>query len=124
MDKYGFINAQLESIAIPYEFGEWSSRVVYPYFVGEMTEEPPVTEDGAEESTLILTGFHRGRLIALEQAKETIKRHFHPIYGCRGDTDSGAIAVFFDGAFYVPTGEAGLKRIEIHLKIKEWKGDI
>ena len=124
MDKFGFVNNELGVIAIPYEFGEWASDVRYPYYVGEITEEPTITEDGAEQSTLILTGFHRGKLIKLEQDKERIKKHFHPIYGLRGNTDSGAIAVFFDGSFYVPTGEANLKKIEIHLKIKEWKGDL
>jgi hypothetical protein len=124
MDKFGFIDHELGAIEIPYEFGEWSSGVCYPYYVGEITEEPTETEDGAEQSTLILTGFHRGKLIALEQGKERIKKHFHPIHGLRGNTDSGSIAVFFDGSFYVPTGEAGLKKIEIHLKIKEWKGDL
>ena len=124
MDKLGFINDQMGVIAVPYEFGEWTSDVIYPYFVGEITEDPPSTEDGAEQSTLILTGFNRGKYIALEAAKEKIKKHFHPIFGLRGDTGSGSIAVFFDGAFPVPSGEADLKKIEIHLKIKEWKGDI
>lgn len=124
MDKFGFIDNEMGVLAIPYEFGEWSSDVVYPYYVGEITEEPSITEDGAEQSTLILTGFHRGKRIALERDKEKIKKHFHPIYGLRGNTDSGAIAVFFDGSFYIPTGEADLKKIEIHLKIKEWKGDL
>jgi hypothetical protein len=124
MDKFGFVDKELGVIAIPYEFGEWSSDVVYPYYVGEITEEPSITEDGAEQSTLILTGFHRGKRIDLERGKEKIKKHFHPIYGLRGNTDSGVIAVFFDGSFYIPTGEADLKKIEIHLKIKEWKGDL
>lgn len=124
MEKLKFINEQMAAIAVPYEFGEWTSRRVYPYWVGEITEEPPTTEDGAEESTLILTGFHRGKLIDLETDKAKIKNHFHPIHGKRGKTDSGSIAVFFDGAFYVPTGEADLKRMQINLKIKEWKGAI
>ena len=80
------------------------------------------TEDGAEESTMILTGFHRGAFIDLETDKSKIKDHFHPIHGLRGKTDGGSIAVFFEGAFYVPTGEADLKRMQINLKIKEWKG--
>lgn len=124
MNKFGFINEQLDAIAIPYEFGEWSSDVVYPYYTGEITEDSPTTEDGAEQSTFILNGFHRGNFIDIERDKEKIKRHFHPIYGLRGNTDSGAIAVFFDSAIYVPSGEAGLKRIQINLKIKEWKGDL
>lgn len=124
MDKLKFINEQMDIIAVPYEFGQWSSKIEYPYFVGEVTEEPTMTEDGLEESTLLLTGFHRGALIDLERAKNKIKSHFPAIYGLRGKTDSGAIAVFFDGSFYVPTGEADLQKIQINLKIKEWKGAI
>ena len=122
MDNLAFINEQMGIIAVPYEFGEWSSAITYPYFVGEITETPTMTEDGFEESDFILTGFHRGEMITLLTAKERIKKHFDPIYGLRGETDSGAIAVFFDGFFPVPTGEAGLKKIQINLKIKEWKG--
>lgn len=124
MNKHGFIGEQMGVIEVPYELGEWTSKVVYPYFTGEIIEDPPNTEDGAEESTLILNGFSRGKYIDLEAAKEKIKKHFHPIHGLRGNTDSGSIAVFFDGAFPVQTGEAGLKRIQINLKIKEWKGDL
>ena len=124
MDKLKFINEQLAVIAVNYEFGEWTSPVAYPYWVGEITEEPTITEDGSEQSTMILNGFHRGKFLALETEKEKIKKHFHPIHGLRAETDSGSIAVFFDGAFYVPTGEADLKRMQINLKIKEWKGDI
>ncbi len=124
MDNLKFINEQMGIIAVPYDFGEWSSDITYPYFVGEITEEPTMTEDGFEESTLLLTGFHRGTMLDLLTAKEKIKRHFDPIYGARGNTDSGAIAVFFDGFFPIPTGEADLKKIQINLKIKEWKGAI
>ena len=124
MEKLKFINEQMTAIAVPYEFGQWSSVVQYPYFVGEITEEPTMTEDGLEESTILLTGFHRGILLDLEIVKEKIKGHFPPIYGLRAQTDSGAIAVFFDGCFYVPTGEADLKKIQINLKIKEWKGAV
>lgn len=122
MDKLKFINDQMDILAVPYEFGEWTSEIKYPYFVGELTEEPIVTEDGKEESTLILTGFTRGKYLAMEELKDKIKKHFDPINGLRAKTDSGSIAVFFNGSFYVPTGEADLKRIQINLLIKEWKG--
>ena len=121
MEKLKFISEQLEAIGVPYEFGEWSSEVVYPYFVGEITEEPATTEDGQESSTMLLTGFTRGEYLELETIKEKIKRHFHPVHGLRGWIDDNAIVVFFDGSFYVPTGEADLKRIQINLQIKEWK---
>lgn len=124
MDKLKFINEQMEAIGIPYEFGQWSSDIVYPYYVGEITEEPTTTEDGFEESTMILTGFHRGSLLDLEKDKAKIKAHFSTIHGLRRQTDSGTIAVFFDGSFYIPSGEAGLNKIQINLKIKEWKGAV
>lgn len=121
MNKLGFINEQFENLAIPFEFLEWTSAVNYPYYVGEITEEPLTTEDGFEQSTLLVTGFHRGNAATLESDKEKIKKHFHPINGLHGQTDNGRIVVFFDGAFYIPTGEAGLKKIQINLLIKEWK---
>ena len=124
MDKLKFIKEQMDMISVPYEFGEWTSPVVYPYTVGEITDEPIVTEDGLEESTLLLTVFHRGTRLAMEEIKATIKKHFDPRFGLRAATDSGSIAVFFDGAFYVPTGEADLKKMQINIKIKEWKGAI
>lgn len=125
MDKLAFIKEQMNMISVPYEFGEWTSPVVYPYTVGEITEEPIITEDGLEESTLLLTVFHRGKSrLAMENIKATIKKHFDPRFGLRAATDSGAIAVFFDGAFYIPTGEAELKKMQINIKIKEWKGAI
>ena len=122
MEKLKFINDQMTAIAVPYEFDQWSSEIVYPYWVGELTEEPTMTEDGYEASTLILTGFNRGTMLELIKDKEKIKNHFNPIHGLRADTGSGSIAVFFDGSFGVPSGEAGLKKMQINLKIKEWKG--
>lgn len=121
MDKLAFINEQLDILSVPYELGGWTEEVTYPYFTGEFTEVPTDTEDGYEESELILTGFHRGKAVALEEIKEKIKKHFDPDYGLRAITDSGTIVVFFNGSFYVPTGEAELKRMQINLLIKEWK---
>ena len=122
MDKLKIVKEQLNILAVPYEFGEWTKAEQYPYWVGEITEHPTITEDGCEESTLILTGTHKGKRIDLETFKESIKKHFDQNFGFRAKTDSGSIAVFFDGSFYVPTGVADLCRIQINLKILEWKG--
>lgn len=124
MDKLKFIKTQMDILAVPYEFGEWTKPIQYPYWVGEITEGDPITEDGAMESTLILTCFQRGTYAAIETEKEKIRKHFHPVHGLRGQTDSSAIAVYYGGAFYVPTGEKDLKRMQINLNIKEWKGDL
>lgn len=127
MDKLKFIKEQMDILSVPYEFGEWTSKVQYPYCVGEITETEPTTEDGYEQSTFLLTCFNRGSegvLLGLEEIKEKIKKHFNSIYGIRSATEGGSIAVYYGGAFYVPTNEAELKRIQINLIIKEWKGAI
>lgn len=125
MEKLKYINEQMGIIAVPYEFGQWSSDNTDLYFVGEISESPTITEDGLEQSTMLLTGFCRGNMIDLLSVMETIKSHFSPVHGLRGQTDSGsAIAVFFDGYFVIPSGELALKKIQINLKIYEWKGAI
>lgn len=122
MDELNFIKKQMNKLSVPYEFGQWNSKVTYPYFVGEIIEEPPINEDGGEQKTFILTGFHRGTFAELIEVKEKIKNHFDPIFGLRASVNGAAIAVFYDGFFFVPTGEATLKKIQINLKIKTWKG--
>lgn len=117
-----FINEQMEALQIPYEFGEWTSEVQYPYFVGECTEVESVTEDGGSEASFILTGFHRGDFITLDEIKNKVKKHFPSVHGLRVQTESGAIAAFYGGAFFIPTGEAKLRKIQINLKIKTWEG--
>ena len=95
MEVLKFINEQLDSLEVPYEFGEWSTvPVQYPYFVGEMpSPEDIYTEDGLEEITFLITGFHRGKTIDLETYKEKIKKHFHSIYGLRATIGSGTIVL-------------------------------
>lgn len=123
MDKFSFINEQLDILSVPYEFGEWTAEPIPSmYFTGESMDDPIMTEDGHESTTFILNGFNRGKKLDLELAKNKIKEHFDPIFGLRAKTDSGSIAVFFDNSFYIPTGEADLNRIQINLKIHEWKG--
>lgn len=124
MSALKVINEQMEAIEIPYEFNEWTSETIPKlYFVGEEYREDEIeTEDGSSSASMILTGFHRGKYIALEEAKEKIKQRFHPVFGLRSPTDSGVIAVFFNDAFSIPSGEANLTKIQINLKFKEWKG--
>ena len=119
-----FINQEMDFLEIPYEFGEWESEIQYPYFVGELPSPESIeTEDGKEEFTLIISGFNRGKVSVLEEIRKQIKAHFDPIYGLRGRTqDGGTIVVYYNGAYYPPTGEMKLKKIEIQLKILYWKG--
>ena len=113
----------MKDMGIEYGFGTYAKDpVVYPYFVGEYQEIEPYTEDGLQETMFMLTGFSRGSWLALEEAKEKIERHYSKVYGNRMITANGsAVVIFYANSLIVPTGDAELKRIQINLRIKEWK---
>lgn len=116
------INEELKAIGVPYEFMRWTSALSYPYFVGEYSETATDTEDGYEESILMITGTTKGSWLELEEIKNKIKNHFPSIYGLRKSTDTGTVVFYYANGFPVDTGEADLKRIQINLQIKQWKG--
>lgn len=113
----------MSALGLEYAFGVYAGDpVVYPYFVGEYTETEPMTEDGRQDTTFLLTGFHRGTWLELEQAKERIENYFNRVSGKTVITDSGSgVAIFYANTLIVPTGDAELKRIQINLQVKEWK---
>lgn len=116
-----FINTSLINAGIDYEFGEWTSNTVpSPYFVGEYEEIEPDTEDGLQEISFLLTGTTRGSWLELETAKTIIEKLFSKTVGKTAILDSAGVAVFYDRALIIPTGDAELKRMEIRLNIKEW----
>lgn len=118
----GIIGAELRSIGIPYEFMRWTSPVQYPYFIGEWSETPTVTEDGNEEFSILLTGTTKNSWQELLDYEERIKDHFTENGAFSKVTEKGVVVIFYDNSFPVPTGEDDLKRIQINLQIKAWKG--
>ena len=121
MSILGVIKSELNSIEVPYEFMRWTSDVVYPYWIGEYSETPSVTEDGYKETSFILTGTTKGNWLELEKQKQKIERHFPSIGGLRLSTDTGAVAIFYENSFPVDTGDAELKRLQVNLTVKEWR---
>lgn len=115
------MNEELASIGVPYEFMRWTGPVTSAYFVGEYIEVPSAAEDGSEETSFILTGTTQGSWLELEQHKEKIKGRFPAAGGRRFSTAIGSAAIFYENSFPVPTGEADLKRIQINLRVKEWR---
>lgn len=113
----------MTELGLEYEFGEYTKEpIVYPYFVGEYTETEPMTEDGLQETTFMLSGFSRGTWLTLENAKAKIENYFNKVYGKTVMVDDGsAVAVFYGNALIVPTGDEELKKIQINLQCKEWK---
>lgn len=114
-----FINTKLNEANISYEFGEWTSTVTYPYFVGTFSETENRYEDGYTTGTFTLDGWSRGTKIELLKAADTIKRLFAD---AREIAKSSAFHVHFGNILFIPTGEADLFRVSIILYTQEWKG--
>lgn len=119
-----FMNSELDRVGVPYEFLEWTQKITYPYFVGEYNEIEPTDESGEEDKTFILTGFCRGKdaRLNLGGMRARVEKAFPAQGGKIATLNSGSVvAVFYSNAFYVPTGEAELYRIQINLTVKLWK---
>lgn len=116
-----FISEKLKEADIPYCFEEWTENITYPYFVGEYIESEPVYEDGESESTFILTGTAKGNWLSLEKIKNKVREIFPDTGITKILSSDTAIAVMYAGSKPIPTGTEDLKRIEINLKVKEWR---
>lgn len=119
------VSDALSSLGIEYGFGVYSGNkaghIVYPYFVGEYTENEALNEDGLQTAAFMLTGFHRGTWEELETAKAKIENYFNKVSGKTVMADDGsAVIIFYDSAFNIPKEDAELKSIQINLSVQEW----
>lgn len=120
MKAMAYVSDMMDALSLPYAFMRWTDTTIPAiYFTGEYSEVPSTTkeENGRQDVTIILRGFTRGDWLALEEAKEKIER------SCARTTilpDGTGLAVFYDSAMPVPTGDAQLKSIKINLTIQVW----
>lgn len=113
-----WMDTLLSGLGINYQYGIWSIHPVpFPYFVGEMDEDPLESEDGMQQCTFMLTGTGRS-LLELGRVKNEIKK----LNGTRAILENGSgVALFYDGAYSVPIDEADMRRMQVNLQIKEWR---
>lgn len=121
-EALNYISSFVRDIGMEYDFKEWNdSEVPHTYWIGDYVESENSNEYGLEEATFMLTGTTDENFLELEKVKEEIKN----IVSNEGKTDilpSGAgIAMIYIGAQPLPSVEYGTHRIQIDLKIKEWR---
>lgn len=116
------ITKAMDTLGLEYCFMRYNKiPVVYPYWVGEYQENPPVSESGHSTSTFMLTAYHRGSWEELEAQKEKVENYFNKVSGKTVMAEDGsAVAIFYANTLTVPTGDAELKRIQINFDIHEW----
>lgn len=90
------------------------------YFVSDYNEVPSGTaeENGMRPVTVILRGYTRQDMLSLIVAAGKIEK------SCAKTIilpDGTGIAVFYDSAMPVPTGDGQLKSIKINLNIQVWR---
>lgn len=137
VDLLNFINEKLTQIDIPYEYGEWTKKVTYPYFVGDYNENSYSFEDGHSTGVFTLNGWCKGSKMPILFLCDRIKKAFQDVRGTVESSLEWDIFSLKDGmvdekcsAFYVtyntcievPTGDEDLYRIMITLNTHEWKG--
>lgn len=118
IESLKYIKEELDKI-ISYEFAQWSSNIIYPYWVGEYNETESLNEDNMRETTFILTGTTRGTWLDLEKDKLKIEELFRNKTAIL--SNGNGIAVYYLYSLIVPVEDMELKRIQINLQIKEWE---
>nr|DAL57146.1 MAG TPA_asm: PORTAL PROTEIN, 15 PROTEIN, HEAD PROTEIN, VIRAL INFECTION, TAILED.2A [Caudoviricetes sp.] len=119
VDLLSFMNEQIEQLEIPYEFGEWTQDLSYPYFVGSFNETEHRIEDGYTGGVFTLDGWSRGSKITLAEVNDKLKKAFEDLRAVR---DGTAFFITYWNALMIPTGEEDLFRITITFNTNEWKG--
>ena len=119
MNWLGYINEQMTSI-IDYQFNYWNGELTFPYWVGEYQETEYDFDIGYHEYSFTLTGTSNTTYATLEKDKEKIidlfKNHTSNI------EKGHSIAIFYDNSLMIPSQDESIKRMEIHLTVKEWIG--
>ncbi len=99
------INDQMKANDIPYEYGEWTSKVSYPYTVGTYDEADYRYEDGCTTGTFTLDMWSRTSSAELLALTDTLKE----IYADKQIIDEDrCYLIRYGGASQVPSGEEGL----------------
>lgn len=116
-----YIANLLQGMGVPYRFMRWEEQPPDDYYtVGEYIEVAGTTreENGRQDATFILRLFTRQNWLTLERAKAKIESGLPKTAIL---PDGTGIAVFYESAMIVPTGDMVLKSMQINMTIQEWK---
>lgn len=114
------LNEEMLSLGLDYEFEERTEENHYPYWIGTADVIDDQPEYGGCEGTITLYGFSMEERLKLLQEAESIQNHFENFIVLK---DGIAISIEFNSALNVSNDtEPRLKRIDITLEWKAWKG--
>lgn len=111
--------AEMRALNLNYAFMEWKGETVYPYFTGEYYENSYTFEDNSTGGEILLEGWTRGEWAELYRISGAIKERFSNFTKIYKNI---AVSITFINAAPVRTGDIELKKIQIRLATKSWKG--
>ena len=118
-EMLAFIADKMKAAGIPYEFGEWSSPLSYPYCVGSYRADEHRYEDGCTTGVLTVDIWSRESKLSAVRTADRIAAAFEDLQEVRDDL---LFFVHFTGSETIPSGEMGLFRVEVSLSVSMWKG--
>ena len=107
------MNDLMNEMNLPYTFDKWDADLVLPHFIGEISENPTVDEDGKNEYSFILTGFAINYSYLFEVA-DNFKKRF------KTSAIIDGVAIKYDSTITVSNDADELKQVQINFTIKEW----
>lgn len=111
---------EAKTMGLPYEFDNWKSELVLPYFVGEISEIPTEDEDGKREFDFTLTGEDVGTYSRLLDYSESIQKRYKN--GLSVVLDGAVIKIIYNNTITVPVEDENVKRIQINITVYLWEG--
>lgn len=114
-----YIADKMTAAHIPYEFGEWGSRILYPYCVGTFAADAYRYEDGCTAGRLTVDVWSRGSKLSAVQMADRIAHTFEDLQEVR---DGRLFYIRYTGCDLIPSGQMGLFRVSVSLDAKMWKG--
>ena len=118
-DILKYINSILTEAGLNYAYMRWENELLpFPYWIGEYDELESTDEDQHHEYNFRLTGTTRKAWIELENDKEKIESLFNTTTVL---PNGSGVAFSYMGCLQIPTGVDDLKRVQINIKIEEWR---
>lgn len=105
---------ELEKMNIPYTFDNWDAEIELPQFIGEISENPTVDEDGKNEYSFILTGYAIDYSYLFEVAEKLRNKY-------KTSNIVDGVVIKYDNTITIDNNTDDLKQIQIILTIKEWR---
>ncbi len=120
MNCLGILGNELRNMGLNAEFENWTGKIPNYYWVYTYIESENSHETNCKSGIIILDGFTRKDISQLEEEKEKIINKFIDF---RKTVDNITVYLGYADGQLIDTQNPELKKIQINIDFKEWKGE-